>query len=355
MMPRTAPAYEVPDLGDPVLDMIQPDSSVDEAGSLCDPFPSASPADLAKLRGYATVSDLQSSSAPGSVTDQARLRGYATVSDLLTSSAPVSGADQARLRGYQTVSDLGAAMQSGRSELVRDAPDPLGPASSLKWARMRDEHRNETAHGVKYIWDVRKRRQKYEVTIDATMLRRGQVFDTARIKALYFHKLGYKEGADLLTAEEKGNAFKVKPRAEPAIASMGADSGSQHAANYWGKKSLIWVCAPDGGFTTPSFYSHIGKMGKFHHSSLKAGDDVICAGEWIVDKGKLLKISGNSGHYRPTLDHLHAAVLRMAKAFHPETVVLLWHVLAGKWEEVPVLKFKQSPSGNGMYKVHPTA
>ncbi len=72
---------------------------------------------------------------------------------------------------------------------------------------------------------------------------------------------------------------------------------------------------PDPENDKPVIYSHVGKPGRFHHSSMVDGGDVIGAGEWIVRKGKLWKISANSGHYQPTIDFLYRAVLQMSSAF----------------------------------------
>ncbi|MGA2078001.1 MAG: hypothetical protein ABSH52_31315 [Terriglobia bacterium] len=58
----------------------------------------------------------------------------------------------------------------------------------------------------------------------------------------------------------------------------------------------IWVLS-----TKDQFYSHVGKIGRFHHSSLLAGTEVKSAGEWGVGHGKLKWINGKSGHYKPEL------------------------------------------------------
>lgn len=46
----------------------------------------------------------------------------------------------------------------------------------------------------------------------------------------------------------------------------------------------------------------------FNHSSFNAGKDIICAGMIKVDKGKITEIDNNSGHYKPTGEHLNACV-----------------------------------------------
>lgn len=68
------------------------------------------------------------------------------------------------------------------------------------------------------------------------------------------------------------------------------------------------MCFVPEGKDSVSFYSHECRGGKFHHSSLSKGGKVVGAGEWIVEDGKLKKVSANSGHYQPTMDYLYNAV-----------------------------------------------
>jgi hypothetical protein len=42
----------------------------------------------------------------------------------------------------------------------------------------------------------------------------------------------------------------------------------------------------------------------FYHSSYLAGDKVLCAGTILIRAGRILGIRNNSGHYKPTADHL---------------------------------------------------
>jgi len=48
-------------------------------------------------------------------------------------------------------------------------------------------------------------------------------------------------------------------------------------------------------------------QGQFNHSSFNAGKDVICAGFIKVNQGRVLLISNNSGHYKPSQLHLYNA------------------------------------------------
>lgn len=52
-----------------------------------------------------------------------------------------------------------------------------------------------------------------------------------------------------------------------------------------------------------------GRQVAFNHSTFNAGKDVICAGTVLATDGKLTQIQNNSGHYKPTRDHLHNAVV----------------------------------------------
>jgi hypothetical protein len=78
-----------------------------------------------------------------------------------------------------------------------------------------------------------------------------------------------------------------------------SDSTSHWSGGGW----AIWVES-----TNKTFYTNRMKMLKFQHTSFLSGSDVRGAGEWYVVGGKLRQISGRSGHYQPTLDHLLQAL-----------------------------------------------
>ena len=48
---------------------------------------------------------------------------------------------------------------------------------------------------------------------------------------------------------------------------------------------------------------------RYNHSSLAAGADVICAGEMDFTNGKITEINNYSGHYAPSMQRLHDAVV----------------------------------------------
>jgi hypothetical protein len=193
----------------------------------------------------------------------------------------------------------------------------------------------EDQGNVKYISDLKTRRQKYQVEIGATMLRRTMVFDTKEIKQHFVQKNKGDVGAATLGTNKAGVAFPTPQE--------------------WNEEALLWVCAPDPGSDKPVVYSHVGKPGRFHHSSMVNGGDVIGAGEWIVRKGKLWKISANSGHYQPTIDFLYRAVLQMSSAFQGDTTVFLYDSVDDKWVDYPVRSFVSAPTAGNRYWTHPRA
>jgi hypothetical protein len=193
----------------------------------------------------------------------------------------------------------------------------------------------EMTKDVKYIRDLSALRDKYQVELGARVHRRGQLFDTKSIKKHFRDKKNY----------EIGNASLGKNR----------NNVQFYPTRDWIEGGLIWVCVPHPVTDRPVFYSHVGKVDRFHHTSMTAGGDVIGAGEWIIANGKLLKISANSGHYRPTIDFLYRAVLHMAAAFQGKTTVLLYDSQDDKWVDYPILEFVRKPSNGGRYHTHPQA
>ena len=313
-------------VNDPVLNIFQPSSQVEEPQ--LEPMPEGEP------KSYCIQPDAEELAAAQPAPWQAPRLAFAKVG----------------------IKDRGAFF-SRNGELPDHRKVPM--------AQMKGYKKEESDENVRYLRDLKILRSKYEVSIGATMRRRGEIFDTAKIRAFYDYKRkGGNDASGLLSPQEKARPFDPqKARALPAHALMGKDK--EQSANFkdlakeW-EGSLIWVCATEQGRPRPVFYSSIGKQTHngaqgFKHSSFKAGGNVVCAGEWIVSNGKLLKISANSGHYRPSIDHLHRGVLFMSESWNKDTVVLLWNIKADKWEEVPVLLFRDNPSLGGAYRAHPIA
>jgi hypothetical protein len=122
------------------------------------------------------------------------------------------------------------------------------------------------ASGVKYC-EAALAKEKYQVELGPMITRRGSTFDSQTV-------------------------FEKASR-QYAIGSFAGHVGADPAYKF----KSIWVMV--GDHDTHEFYSHVGKMGRFHHSSFRAGKKVTAAGEWLIVDGKCKIINGCSGHYRP--------------------------------------------------------
>jgi hypothetical protein len=195
----------------------------------------------------------------------------------------------------------------------------------------------EDKRGVEYT-KLSDRVLKYKVVIAGKMTRGPscEVLDTPSAKLRAVQEFG---------ASKIGNA------------TLEQDASQNALAVEWARNALIWVCVPiDANDAKQSvFYSHVCRPGAFHHSSLAGGREVLGGGEWIVEAGKLKKISANSGHYQPSLASLHQCVLAISPAWQPDTTVFLWNKNTKLWEDVPVNAFARDATGGGKYKAHPRA
>jgi hypothetical protein len=168
--------------------------------------------------------------------------------------------------------------------------------------------------------------QSLEVQIESTMTRvGGQIFDTGDIKRL------------------------LPPQGAAKLGS--ADGVEFPVPDHWRDLAIMWVCRCPPGGDSATFYSSVCQLTQVHHSSF--GDGVIAAGEWIVRKGKLWKMSANSGHYRPTIDALYRAVLHLACARQADSTLFLYDTKLKTWADVNWGDFIAKPTGGGRYTTHP--
>lgn len=84
---------------------------------------------------------------------------------------------------------------------------------------------------------------------------------------------------------------------------------------YFGVLPAIWVMDKD--FKLYVFPAPIN--GKYHHSSILAGGDVVAAGLLVAKEGRITAISNQSGHYKPNTDQF-AAALKHIKGYDPNGV-----------------------------------
>jgi hypothetical protein len=111
----------------------------------------------------------------------------------------------------------------------------------------------------------------------------------------------------------------------------------------WG----CWVQSPDDIFYTAS---HI--KGKFHHSSFLEGAPVKAAGEWKVRDGKLLYITGKTGHYKCDIQALVNALstLKRNGIELRQTLVIVWQNQSAPAETVSALEFMGSTQMQAAYQ-----
>jgi len=229
----------------------------------------------------------------------------------------------------------GHAPQSQRSDFLPADHRKVHAMGGLrillsKQPHYQGEEAREVAR-VKYVTDLAERRSKYQIEVGAKLRRRGRIFDTREVRSYFQQK------------------YRARGVQKLGVATLGP---GLLPPQEWIEESLIWVCAVDPDSNKPTFYSHVGKINRFHHTSLVGGEEVIGAGEWIVRDGRLKKISANSGHYQPTIEFLYRSVLHLAAAFQSDTTVFLYDSYTGQYVERPILDFIRAPSASGRYWAH---
>jgi hypothetical protein len=70
----------------------------------------------------------------------------------------------------------------------------------------------------------------------------------------------------------------------------------------------------------------------FFHSSYLAGDTVLCTGTMLIEKGRVRAICNDSGHYRPTVDHLINVLQALEMYGILPSTIDAWAV-AGSWKD----------------------
>lgn len=296
---------------DPVVELFDT-----EAPDGFEPLPAPMPSGGDTPTAYAPIPG------PGGATPYAPIPGPGGV----TPYAPIPGA-----KGQRPL--VPGPRQAPAPPHAAPPPRPRARADS-SLVDMRDLGRKkDQKYGVKYVVDPTLRTAKYRVEMGWRLKRRGGHLDTREIKN-HFSNRSYDLGMASLGSRRTGQPFPIPED--------------------WAYDSCIWVCVPDGRGGA-EFFTHVGKMNRFHHSSLVAGDRVICAGEWIVRNGSLLKISANSGHYRPPISALHRAVLHMSPAHQVRTTVFLYDRQDDTWVDYPVAAFAADPTRGGRYQTHPLA
>ena len=115
-------------------------------------------------------------------------------------------------------------------------------------------------------------------------------------------------------------------------------------------QSLLWVLVQTGECTL--VFTGMVKANRFHHSSFTHGEGVTGAGEWIVEGGKLKKISSMSGHYMPDMASFRESLKLMGNAILPETLMLVYDTVSQKMVEV---SYQALSADWTRYKTHPAS
>lgn len=71
------------------------------------------------------------------------------------------------------------------------------------------------------------------------------------------------------------------------------------------EKPCKWIYVLD---TSGRLFVHAKYRGKFHHSSFLQGGAVLSAGGIVVEHGRIMKLTADSGHYRPNFDNFMGTV-----------------------------------------------
>jgi len=97
----------------------------------------------------------------------------------------------------------------------------------------------------------------------------------------------------------------------------------------------MWAMDKYGNFMCTRSNAQVHGTHQYNHSSLNAGNDVLCAGTVVITNGVIMQIDNQSGHYRPTRRNLHTAVQvlhhDLGAPFDANCAVLNWEPPERRW------------------------
>lgn len=108
-----------------------------------------------------------------------------------------------------------------------------------------------------------------------------------------------------LTKQER-EGYRV--HVQGSVLTWACGEGPLHSIGLPDEDSFIFVISPE-----KELFAGETIFEKFHHSSFLEGTPVLGAGQIQVDKGKLVKVTNASGHYRPDLSRHYNTLLFMKK------------------------------------------
>lgn len=113
------------------------------------------------------------------------------------------------------------------------------------------------------------------------------------------------------------------------------DETTVHSGVGW----AVFVQSPK----TKTFYTGSHAKGQFHHSSFLAGEPVMSAGEWKVTDGQLKLITSKSGHYKPDIEDMIAALESLRAVQVDLSAAQIGVCKGGAAQWVPVNTFLNDP------------
>ncbi|GBF91463.1 hypothetical protein Rsub_04203 [Raphidocelis subcapitata] len=108
-------------------------------------------------------------------------------------------------------------------------------------------------------------------------------------------------------AAEAAAAAAAEGAAAAAAAPSAAGAGGDVLC--FQAKPSKWIFVLD---TSGRMYVHAKRRGSFHHSSFLAGSAVLSAGGIVVRGGRILRLTGDSGHYKPSFESLFGVAQLLA-------------------------------------------
>lgn len=118
---------------------------------------------------------------------------------------------------------------------------------------------------------------------------------------------------------------------------LGSSSGASHPPGLLKikEKPCKWIYVLD---TSGRLFVHAKYRGKFHHSSFLQGGAVLSAGGIVVEHGRIMKLTADSGHYRPNFDSFMSTVqmLKDWGADLTQTKLSAKHIKCPHLPDVPI-------------------
>ena len=113
--------------------------------------------------------------------------------------------------------------------------------------------------------------------------------------------------ARLTPAQQEAARIYVDAEGRLRWARNGSLVDTSDSRTHFSGARVIFIMDDQGNF----YASPNQRVGRFHHSSLAMGKPVAAAGELEVHAGRLQVLTNQSGHYRPTPEMTHRAVLAL--------------------------------------------